>query len=121
MLENMNPSILFDIERGHPRTFKKFIEYKYNFLFELIKKNIERGKQEELYREDINADLISKIRLETIMLAFNEELFPKNKYPLVFVQQQLIEYFLFGIATLKGYKLIIKYQKERSDSNRTKK
>ena len=121
MLENMNPSILFDIERGHPRTFKKFIEYKYNFLFELIKKNIERGKQEELYREDINADLISKIRLETIMLAFNEELFPKNKYPLVLVQQQLIEYFLFGIATLKGYKLIIKYQKERSDSNRTKK
>jgi hypothetical protein len=55
------------------------------------------------------------------MLAFNEELFPKNKYPLVLVQQQLIEYFLFGIATLKGYKLIIKYQKERSDSNRMKK
>lgn len=121
MLENMNPSILFDIERGHPGTFKKFVEYKYNFLFDLIKKNIERGKQEELYREDINADLISKIRLETIMLAFNEELFPKNKYPLVLVQQQLIEYFLFGIATLKGYKLIIKYQKVRSGSNRTKK
>ena len=121
MLENMNPSILFDIERGHPRTFKKFIEYKYNFLFDLIKKNIERGKQEELYREEINADLISKIRLETIMLAFNEELFPKNKYPLLFVQLQLIEYFLFGIATPKGYKLITKYQKERSDSNRMKK
>ena len=33
------------------------------------------------------------------------------------VQQQLIEYFLFGIASLKGYKLITKYQKERFDSS----
>ncbi len=33
MLDNMNPSILFDIERGHPQTFKKFKEFKYNFLY----------------------------------------------------------------------------------------
>ena len=37
MLDNMNPSILFDIERGHPQTFKRFKDFKYNFLFELMK------------------------------------------------------------------------------------
>lgn len=113
MLENMNPSILFDIERGHPQTFKKFSDYKYNFLSDLMKKNIERGKKEGLYRPEINADLITKIRLETIMLPFNEEIFPKNQYSLVYVQQELIEYFLYGMVTSKGYKLITKYQKER--------
>jgi|SRR5665647_358713 len=113
MLENMNPSILFDIERGHPQTFKKFSDYKYNFLSDLMKKNIERGKKEGLYRPEINADVITKIRLETIMLPFNEEIFPKNQYSLVYVQQELIEYFLYGMVTSKGYKLITKYQKER--------
>lgn len=120
MLDNMNPSILFDMKRGHPATFKKFIEYKYDFLYELIKKNIERGKQEELYRPDIDTELIAKIRLETIMLPFDEEIFPRNKYSLGQVQQTLIEYFLFALATPKGYKLIIKYQKEKSGIARTK-
>lgn len=118
MLDNMNPSILYDIERGHPQTFNKFKEFKYNFLFELMKSNIERGKKEGLYREDINTEFISKVRIEMIMLAFNEEIFPKHKYSLVYIQQQLLEYFLYALVTPKGYKLITKYTKERPVSSR---
>ena len=121
IFDNMNPSILHDIERNYPVTYKKFKEYKYKYLFELVKENIERGIDEELYRPEINIDVVAKIRLETMMLPFDEELFPKNKFSMVTLHQQLIEYFLFGIASLKGYKLITKYQKERSDSNRMNK
>ena len=121
MFDNMNPAILHDIERNHPATYKKFKDYKYKYLFEIVKENIERGKREELYRPEVNTDVIAKIRLETMMLPFNEQLFPKNKFSLVTLHQQLIEYFLFGIASLKGYKLILKYQKESSDSYRKNK
>jgi len=113
MLDNMNPSILHDMEKGHPQTFKKFIDFKYNFLFELMKKNIERGKNEGLYRPEINAELLSRVRIETIMLAFNEDIFPKNQYSLLYIQQELLEYFLYAMVTPKGYKLITKYKKER--------
>jgi len=121
MLDNMNPSILHDIERGHPQTFKRFIEYKYHFLFELMKKNVERGIKEGLYRPEINAELISKVRLETTVLAFNEEIFPKNQYSLLYIQQEMMQYFLYAMATPKGYKLITKYQKERLENNQQKK
>ncbi|MEP6926251.1 MAG: TetR/AcrR family transcriptional regulator [Ginsengibacter sp.] len=113
MFENLNPSILFDMERNHPATFEKFRQHKYKYLFQVVKDNIERGKKEELYRLEINTDVVAKIRLETMLLPFNEDIFPKNKYSLVFLEQQLIEYHLFGLVTLKGYKLITKYQKER--------
>ncbi len=113
MFENMNPSILFDIERSHPVTFEKFKQHKYKFLYQVVKDNIERGKKEELYRPEIDPEVVAKIRLETMMLPFNEELFPKSKYSLVLLEQQLIEYYLFGLVSLKGYKLITKYQKER--------
>lgn len=113
IFDNMNPSILFDIERNYPATYKKFKEYKYKYLFELVKENIERGIHEELYRPEINIDVVAKIRLETMMLPFNEQLFPKNKFSMLMLHQQLIEYYLFGIASPKGYKLILKYQKER--------
>lgn len=113
MFENMNPVILYDIERNHPATFQKFLQHKNKFLFQVIKENIERGQKEELYRADINTDVIAKIRLETMMLPFNQEIFPKNKFNLVDLEHQLIEHFLFGVSTMKGYKLILKYQQQR--------
>jgi hypothetical protein len=78
-----------------------------------MKKNIERGKKEGLYRPEINAEFISKVRIETIMLAFNQDIFPKNQYSLLYIQKELLNYFLFAVATPKGYKLITKYLKER--------
>lgn len=113
MFSNMNPIILYDLERNHPATFQKFLQHKHKFLFQVIRENIERGKHEGLYREDCNTDVIAKIRLETMMLPFDQQIFPKSKYNLVDLEQQLIEYFLFGIATLKGYKLIGKYKQQK--------
>jgi AcrR family transcriptional regulator len=113
MFENMNPVILYDLERNHPQTFKKFQHHKHSFLFMVIKENIERGKKEELYREDINSDVVARIRLETMLFPFNQEIFPKTKFSLIDLEQQMIEYYLFGIASLKGYKLILKYKQER--------
>ena len=116
MFENMNPTILFDLERNHPQTFKKFLHHKYSYLLEIIKQNIEKGISEELYRDDINAEVAAKVRLETMMLPFNQEIFPKNKFNLVELEKQLIEYYLFGMASLKGHKIILKYQQERLKS-----
>jgi AcrR family transcriptional regulator len=121
MFDNMNPVILYDIERNHPATYKKFKEYKYKFLFELVKENIERGKSEELYRPEVDTNVVAKIRLETMMMPFNEEIFPKNKFSLAALQQQLIEYFLFGIASMKGYRQILKYQKDKFDNDQINK
>jgi AcrR family transcriptional regulator len=112
MLQNMNPVILYDIERNHPITFQKFLQHKNKFLLQVIKENIERGKKEELYRENINTEVIARIRLETMFLPFNPEIFPKTKFNLVDLEEQLIEYFLFGVATMKGHKLILKYQQQ---------
>jgi len=116
MFEQMNPTMLFDLERNHPQTFKKFLQYKHSYLFDLIKQNILKGISEGLYRPDVKPDIVAKVRLETMMLPFNQEIFPKNKFNLADLQKSLIEYYLFGIASIKGYKLILKYQQERKKS-----
>ncbi|MDP4283377.1 MAG: TetR/AcrR family transcriptional regulator [Bacteroidota bacterium] len=112
MFDNMNASILHDIEKGHPATFAKFIEFKYNFLFDIMKQNIERGKKEQLYRAEIDSDVLARVRLETMMLPFKEEIFPKTQFSLGYLHHQLMEFFLYGMVTPKGQKLIAKYQKE---------
>jgi len=113
MFENMNPSIIHDMEKFHPKAFDIFQNHKYNFLFLTVKENIERGIREELYRPDLDIDVLVKARLENLMLAFNQQLFPKNKYRLADIETKLTEHFLFGLASLKGHKTILKYQQER--------
>lgn len=113
MFQNMNPSILFDLERSHPVAFKKFLQHKYTYLYQMMKENIVRGITEELYRPEIIPEVIAKMRLETMMLSFNMELFPTAKFNLIVVEQQLIEHYLYGLATLKGHRMIIKYQNSR--------
>jgi len=114
MFENMNPSILFDLERSHPKAFQKYLSHKNQFVFSMIKGNLARGIEEGLYRPEIDHEVIARLRLETMMMSFNPQIFPKAKTNILNIEYQLIEHFLFGIANLKGHKLIIKYQQERS-------
>ncbi len=114
MLSTMNPSLLFDMQKYHPSAFKKFDEFRNNFLYKLIKSNLERGIREELYRAEIDTDILTRYRLHSVLLSFNPDVFPLSKTNLVYVEQQLLEVFLYGLATPKGEKLIQKYKHQRT-------
>ena len=113
MFAEMNPAVLYDLQKYHPAAFKKFHEFKYSFLYKVITSNLERGVKEELYREDIDVDVLARFRIESVMLPFNVEVFPNNRTHLVHIEQQLFEHFLYGLATTKGQKLIQKYKNQR--------
>ncbi|MGZ3838050.1 MAG: TetR/AcrR family transcriptional regulator [Flavisolibacter sp.] len=114
MFANMNPAVLYDMEKYHPSCFKKFGEHKNGFMYQMLRSNIERGVKEGLYREELDVDILVRYRLYSIMLAFNPEVFPNNRTHLVHIEQQLLEIFLHGIATARGQKLIQKYKNQRT-------
>jgi TetR/AcrR family transcriptional regulator, cholesterol catabolism regulator len=114
MLTNMNPAVLFDMQKYHPSAFKKFQDYRNQFLYKLIRENLEHGVKEGLYREDFDVEVLTRYRLHSIMLAFDPEVFPNNRSNLVHIEQQIMEHFLYGIATTKGQKLIQKYKNQRT-------
>lgn len=116
IFSDMNPAMMYDLERFYPQSYKIFLDHKNKYLFEIIKSNLRRGIEEELYRPEINIDIIAKFRLEGMMIAFNQDVYPASKFNLVELHAAIIEHFLFGVASMKGYKLILKYQQERIKS-----
>ena len=112
-LSNMNPMLLYDLEKFHYRSYQRFKTYKDKFLAEMIRRNIEWGIKEELYRAELNIDIMVKFRLESLMIPFNVSIFPPGKYNLAHISAQLIEHFVYGMATIKGHKLIQKYNEQR--------
>jgi AcrR family transcriptional regulator len=113
MMANMNPAIFYDLQKYHPATFAKLTEHRNTFLFKQVKDNLEWGIQDQLYRAEINVDVMTKVRLETMFLPFNQDVFPHSKYRLAEVEIEILENYLYGIATLKGHKLIEKYKQQR--------
>lgn len=114
MFATMNPSILFELQKYHPRVFAQFKKFKNEFLYNIIKANLDQGIVEGLYRDDIDTDVLTRFRLHTIMLAFNAEVYFADPTKMVHIEQQLLEHFLYGMATAKGVKQIQKYKQQRN-------
>ena len=110
---NLNPIVVHDLQKFHHRAFQKLATHKQHYLLDIIRKNLVRGMEEGLYRAEINVDIIARYRLESMMLPFNLDLYPPSKYNLTDVSVQIIEHFLFGLATPEGHQLIRRYQNER--------
>ncbi len=115
MFSAMNPSLLFDMQKYHPRAFLQFQKHKNDYVYGMIRENILRGIKEELFRPEIHVDIMSRYRLETMMLPFHPDFHSKLKFNLAEVEEEFMVHFLFGMASPKGYKLIQKYQQERKN------
>lgn len=113
IFKSMNPSLVFDMQKYYPGAFLKFSEHKNDYLQGMIKANILRGIEEELYREDLQVEILSRFRVESMMLPFNPDFQSKVKFNLAVIEEELILHFLFGMVSLKGYKMAIKYQQDR--------
>lgn len=110
--KNMNPMLLYDLEKFHFKAYQRFKDYKDKFLLEVIQKNIEWGIKDGLYRPDLNIDVLSKYRIESIMIPFNVAVFPPGKYNLAMTSEIMIDNFTYGLASIKGHKLIQKYYEQ---------
>ncbi len=115
MLNSMNPSLVFDLKKYHPKCWNVFVDFKSNSVYDFICETIKRGITEGYFRKEINPQILSKMRMEQIELAFNTEIFPVPEFNASNVHIAFFEHFIYGIATIKGHKLLNKYKQITED------
>ena len=118
MFSSMNPSLIFDMQKYHPKAFVKFHAYKNEYLYNLTLDNIVRGIKEGLYREELNVAILSRFRVETMMMSFNLDFNSKLKNSMAEIEEEIITHFLFGLVNIKGYKMVLKYQQDRLNKSK---
>lgn len=111
MLASVNTNFFYELEKFFPAVWKKLTDHRQHHVYAAIVNNLERGIEEENYREDIEPSFLANMRLQQITTALNPVLFPGKKMEGSKLMQELTLFYLHGIGTPKGKKLIDKYFK----------
>jgi AcrR family transcriptional regulator len=109
-MEQINPALLYDLQKFHPKAWNAWIDHKHRFIQQSVVRNLKQGIQDGYFRPEIDPEVLARVRIELVQIAFNPEIFPRQQFNLAEVQIQILEHFVFGIVTEKGRKLYFKYK-----------
>jgi AcrR family transcriptional regulator len=115
-VEAINPTVLYDLQRYFPKAHKRFLEFKNTFIKERMKKILDDGIKSGYFRKEINPEIIIIQRIEQVQLAFNNDIYPRDKFDFKEIHEQLFDHFLHGILTEKGKEKYNQYLNEEQDA-----
>ncbi len=111
LLREISPTTLYDMQKYYGDIWGMMETLHQGHIYETIKKNLDRGIVEGLYRKNLNADIIAKLYVGKTMLIVDEDVFPLKDYNKEKLYLEYVYYHLHGIASPKGLKLFEKYTK----------
>lgn len=115
-VETINPTVLYDLQRYFPKAHKRFLEFKNTFIKERMKKILDEGIKAGYFRKEINPEIIIIQRIEQVQLAFNNDIYPRDKFDFKEIHEQLFDHFLHEILTEKGKEKYNQYLNEEQDA-----
>ena len=114
-LKKINPAALYDLQKYYSDAWQIIETYTHEFVFTCIMENLERGKKEGLYRQDIREDIIARLFIGKSQLLLNTILFPYPQYKTSELHSEHVMYHMRGVASNKGLKILEQHIK--NDNN----
>lgn len=108
-LQQVHPSLHYDLANYYPEAFKTFSCHKSNVIRVFVENNMERGISEGLYRDNLNPKIISRLYIHKIDALFDADIFPPHEISFQEAHAEMMKYHIRGIANEKG----ITYMKEK--------
>jgi len=106
----MNPALLYEMQKYHSEAWQVYADFRQSTVADHIRGNLRRGIREGLYRDSIDVEIMTRLRLEMIQLAFDARLFPPAQFSLVDLQIQIMDLFIRGVATREGLEVLDQYK-----------
>ena len=102
--QQVHPSIIFDLNKYHPSVVKEMNCHRDEFVCGCIRTNLELGIAQGVYRENLNAEIISMMHMSMIDSLLNGSMQQASKMKPVDVYSEFVRYHIRGIASEKGIK-----------------
>lgn len=102
MLQNLHPSIIFDLEKYHPSLMKEMLDSRHKSMHDCVLSNLKKGKKEGLYRKNLNEEILTSFYINSIDVIL--DVTPVHIQGASFTERysEFFRYHIRGIASQKG-------------------
>jgi hypothetical protein len=116
-LSDLHAYVVFDIKKYHYDAWELMEDYKENFVRKSVLNNINRGVQEEIYRKNLNPEIITSLYMVMLDGLCSAEDNFDNLYALKSLYLEMVSYHVRGIANDKGLDLLRQSLKKQVNSH----
>lgn len=111
-IRNTDMVVLNDLKKFYKEIWQKFKEKKHEVVFCSILKCLKSGISEGLFRENMNPEILACLHIGQFELACNEDYFPKEKFDIAEIHEQIFDHFIHGILSEKGMGMLETYNQK---------
>ena len=90
------------LQKYYPKIYDAMHSRQFDLMQECIDNNLRRGIDQDIYRENLKIDFISRIYFSGVTSIKDQKLFPLHQFPVAMLMDEYLEYHLRGIVTPKG-------------------
>jgi AcrR family transcriptional regulator len=112
----VNQTFFFELEKSFPEAWQKLEQHRKQFFRPAIVNNLKKGINENLYRDELDISFTADIRLHQLTSALQSNGLTARRMNVSQVVSELTTFYLHGITTEKGKKLLYKYLKNRNEN-----
>jgi AcrR family transcriptional regulator len=97
-----SPSAIYDLKKYYPDLYNKMNLLRRDKIYNRVIRNLKKGIDEGLYRNDINEQLIAKMQVERMEKAIDSDYLSIDELSTPDIFLEIFKYHIRGIATEKG-------------------
>lgn len=108
-MSQIHPSVFYDLQKYHPGAMKKIDAHQQDFVSEMIKGNIVRGRTEGVYREDFDVEVVAQIYIRVVDSIVRREKITSESLNFSELFKEAIHFMITGMSTPKGIEFLNKH------------
>jgi AcrR family transcriptional regulator len=101
-IQEIHPSVLFDLKKYHSSAYEVFEKHRDGHFIQVVSMNLEKGIREGVYRKNTDVRLFSRLRVMEVESMFERRIFHEPEWDMYKVQLFFIDHFVRGLATTEG-------------------
>jgi AcrR family transcriptional regulator len=102
LMKSQNPVTDHDLKKYYPNHYQKTIKARREGIYNYILYNLNKGKEEGLYRAEMDEEIIAKLYISRVESIHLNDLFSVEEFTSTKLFMELLTYHIRGIATSKG-------------------
>ncbi len=97
-----SPTFYYDLKKYHPKIFSEWIKNRRNRMYSLLIRNMLKGKDEGLYRKDLNHHIIARLFLARMEMLNSTDVIEAEELKSMEFFREILIYHIHGICNSRG-------------------